>query len=119
MPGGDSFLTKSFERLVLNKKSSNLNIIFKDKPILANLDIRELPEIDKPYKMKMFEYLNSIHPILPGTLDDLINNNHSIDVYYENFSYILHLLQLGYLSFTKNTQLFDFTNKKIEGKSDE
>ncbi len=114
-----SFLTKSFERLVLNKKSSNLNIIFKDKPILANLDIRELPEIDKPYKMKMFEYLNSIHPILPGTLDDLINNNHSIDVYYENFSYILHLLQLGYLSFTKNTQLFDFTNKKIEGKSDE
>ncbi|MHA1511558.1 MAG: hypothetical protein ACTSRX_07555 [Promethearchaeota archaeon] len=114
-----SFLMKSFERLVLNKKSSNLEIFFKDKPILGSPDIRELPEIDKPYKMKMFGYLNSIRPVLPATLDDLINNDHSIDVYYENFSYILHLLQLGFLSFTKSNQRFDITNKKMEGEYDE
>ncbi len=114
-----SFLMKSFERLVLNKKSSNLEIFFKDKPILGSPDIRELPEIDKPYKMKMFGYLNSIRPVLPATLDDLINKDHSIDVYYENFSYILHLLQLGFLSFTKSNQRFDITNKKMEGKFDE
>jgi len=114
-----SFLMKSFERLVLNKKSSNLEIFFKDKPILGSPDIRELPEIDKPYKMKMFGYLNSIRPVLPATLDDLINKDHSIDIYYENFSYILHLLQLGFLSFTKSNQRFNITNKKMEGESDE
>jgi len=114
-----SFLMKSFERLVLNKKSSNLDIIFKDKPILETPDIKDLPEIDKPYKMKMFGYLNLIQPLLPATLEKIIDDNHSIENYYENFSYILHLLQLGYLSFTKNTQRFDITNKKIEGKFDE
>ena len=114
-----SFLMKSFERLVLNKKSSNLEIFFKDKPILGSPDIRELPEIDKPYKMKMFGYLNSIRPVLPATLDDLINKDHSIDIYYENFSYILHLLQLGFLSFTKSNQRFNITNKKMKGESDE
>ena len=114
-----SFLMKSFEQLVLNKKSSNLEIFFKDKPILGSPDIRELPEIDKPYKMKMFGYLNSIRLLLPATLDDLINKNHPIDVYYENFSYILHLLQLGFLSFTKSNQRFDITNKKKEGEFDE
>jgi len=114
-----SFLMKSFERLVLNKNSSNLEIFFKDKPILGSPDIRELPEIDKPYKMKMFGYLNSIRPVLPATLDDLINKNHSIDVYYENFSYILHLLQLGFLSFTKSNQRFEITTKKMEGEYDE
>ena len=114
-----SFLTKSFERLVLNKKSSNLEIFFKDKPILGTPEIKDLPEIDKPYKMKMLGYLNSIRPLLPATLEELINNHQSFDVYYENFSYILHLLQLGYLSFMKNTQRFDITNKKIEGKFDE
>jgi len=114
-----SFLRKSFERLVLNKKSSNLEFFFKDKPILGSPDIRELPEIDKPYKMKMLGYLNSIRPVLPATLDDLINKNHSIDVYYENFSYILHLLQLGFLSFTKSNQRFEITTKKMEGEYDE
>ena len=114
-----SFLTRSFERLVLNKKSSNLEYFFKDKPILGSPDIRELPEIDKPYKMKMLGYLNSIRPVLPATLDDLINKNHSIDVYYENFSYILHLLQLGFLSFTKSNQRFEITTKKMEGEYDE
>ncbi len=114
-----SFLMKSFERLVLNKKSSNLEFFFKDKPILGSPDIRELPEIDKPYKMKMLEYLNSIRPVLPATLDDLINKNNSIDVYYENFSYILHLLQLGFLSFTKSNQRFEITTKKMEGEYDE
>lgn len=107
-----SFLTKSFERLVLNKKSSNFGIIFKDKPILASPDIRELPEIDKPYKIKMFEYLNSIQPILPATLEDLLNNNHSIEDYYEYFSYILHLLQLGYLSYNNSSKIFFLNNNK-------
>ncbi|QEE14685.1 hypothetical protein DSAG12_00498 [Promethearchaeum syntrophicum] len=114
-----SFLTKSFERLVLNKKSTNLEMFFKEKPILGVPDIKELPEIDKPYKIKMLGYLNLIRPLLPATLEELIDRNHSIDVYYENFSYILHLLQLGFLSFTKKTQHFDITNKKIEGKFDE
>ena len=114
-----SFLMKSFDKLVLNKKSNNLGIIFKDKPFLGSPDIRELPEIDKPYIMKMFGYLNSIRPILPATLDDLIEKSHPIDVYYENFSYILHLLQLGFLSFTKSNQRFDNTNKKMEVEFDE
>ena len=117
-----SFLTKSFERLVLNKKSSNLEILFKDKPILASPEIRELPEIDKPYKMKMFEYLNSIRPILPATLDDLLNKNYSVDVYYENFSYILHLLPLGYLNYDKSSKIFflnENENKKLEENNNE
>jgi len=115
-----SFLTKSFDKLVLNKKSSNFGIIFKDKPILASPDIRELPEIDKPYKIKMFEYLNSIRPILPATLEGLLNKNHSIDDYYEYFSYILHLLQLGYLSYNNSSKIFFLNiNKNLEENENE
>ncbi len=115
-----SFLTKSFERLVLNKKSSNLGIFFKDKPNLASPDIRELPEIDKPYKIKMFEYLNSIQPILPTTLEGLLNKNLFIDDYYKYFSYILHLLQLGYLTYNKSSKQFFFSeNKNLEENNNE
>ena len=115
-----SFLTKSFERLVLNKKSTNLGVFFKDKPILASPDIRELPEIDKPYKIKMFEFLNSIRPIFPATLDDLLNKDHSIDIYFEYFSYILHLLQLGYLTYNKSSkQFFLNENKNLEENNNE
>jgi hypothetical protein len=110
-----SFLSKSFERLVLNKRSTNLGIIFKDKPELASPEIRELPEIEKPYKMKMFGYLNSIRQILPATLDDLTDDAQSIDDYYDNFSYILHLLQLGYLTYNKSSkQFFLNENKNLE-----
>ena len=115
-----SFLSKSFERLVLNKKSNNLGIIFKEKPNLANPEIRELPEIDKPYKMKMFGYLNSIRQILPSTLDGLTNKAHSIDIYYESFSFLLHLLQLGYLTYNKSSkQFFLNENKNLEEKKNE
>ena len=115
-----SFLSKSFERLVLNKKSNNLGIIFKEKPNLASPEIRELPEIDKPYKMKMFGYLNSIRQILPSTLDGLTNKAHSIDIYYESFSFLLHLLQLGYLTYNKSSkQFFLNENKNLEENNNE
>ncbi len=115
-----AFLSKSFERLVLNKNSNNSGIIFKEKPNLANPEIRELPEIDKPYKMKMFGYLNSIRQILPATLDGLTNKSNSIDVYYESFSYILHLLQLGYLTYNKSSkQFFLNENKNLEENNNE
>ena len=68
----------------------------------------------------MFEYLKSIRQILPATLNNLTNNVHSIDVYYESFSYILHLLQLGYLTYNKpSKQFFLNENKNLEENNNE
>jgi hypothetical protein len=55
---------------------------------------------------KMNAYFTSISDKLPCSLDELFDNETDQLVIYENFIYLLHLLQLGQIKYQKETKTF-------------
>jgi hypothetical protein len=55
---------------------------------------------------KMNDYFTSISGKLPSSLDELFDNEKDQLVIYENFIYLLHLLQLGKIKYQKDTKTF-------------
>ncbi len=98
------FLIESYVKLVENKKSrkSDINITHPED---YSPHETELPNaFDEPFREQMITYFNTIRATLPLSLDDLLNENLDVSEYYENFTYILHLIQKDYLTYNKNDE---------------
>ena len=61
----------------------------------------EVPE--QKFTEKMNNYFNHIKSRLPCSFDEIFENEQDQIKVYENFVYILHLLQLGKLKYQKET----------------
>ncbi len=95
-----NFLEYSKDRLITGKK-----IPIKIEPI-HKIDVREtfLLEIpDKKFTEKMMAFFEEIRNKLPCTYDEIFADYVKQLEIYENFVFLLHLLQLGKIKYQKET----------------
>ena len=94
------FLEYSKERLVL-EKGEPLKIEPIDKIKLKEDFLLEVPE--KRFTEKMLAFFNIIKDKLPCTYEEIFGDELDQMKIFENFVYILHLLQLGKIQYQKET----------------
>jgi len=96
------FLEYSKERLVL-EKGEPLKIEPIDKIKLKEDFLLEIPE--KRFTEKMLAFFNIIKDKLPCTYEEIFENELDQMKIFENFVYLLHLLQLNKIKYEKNTNM--------------
>ena len=95
-----NFLEYSKDRLIVGKR-----VPFKIE-LINKIDVREsfLLEIpDKKFTEKMMAFFEEIKNKLPCTYDEIFVNYVKQLEIYENFVFLLHLLQLGKIKYQKDT----------------
>jgi hypothetical protein len=100
------FLSESWSKLVEHKSQKERVDDLKFHPDLPEKTQDVYINADQPFDVQMVSFLNSIASKLPATLDKLLEDDTTGDDYFEHFSYILHLLQCDYLTFDKNSKIF-------------
>lgn len=72
----------------------------------AKVKDKFLLEIPKhKFTEKMMRFYNSIRKKLPCSLEDIFEDYTEQEIIYENFVYLLHLLQLGKIKYLKETNV--------------
>ncbi|MEE9379416.1 MAG: hypothetical protein V3V33_15430 [Candidatus Lokiarchaeia archaeon] len=94
------FLEYSKDRLV-TKKPEPLKIEHLDKINLKGTFLLEIPE--KRFTDKMLAFFNIIKDKLPCSYEELFEDEFDQLKIFENFVYLLHLLQLGKINYQKKT----------------
>ena len=97
------FLQESQNKLSTRNREP---IKIKKVPRIESKDqfLLEIPM--QKFTEKMDDYFTSISDKLPCSLDELFDNETDQLVIYENFIYMLHLLQLGRIKYQKDTKTF-------------
>ena len=108
------FLRRSWEQLVFNKTMRTKEKVIEFHEINQEAKNRGIQFVGAPFEEKMQHYFQTIILFLPTTLDQLINTSGDKKKYFENFSYILHLLQEGYLLYDPKTKIFSIEGKNYE-----
>jgi chromatin segregation and condensation protein Rec8/ScpA/Scc1 (kleisin family) len=94
------YLEQSKDKLS-NKKNYPINIEQIEKVVVKDTFLLEVPE--QEFTEKMLDFYNDIKDKLPCLFDEIFEDEQSQIRIYENFVYILHLLQLGKLKYQKET----------------
>jgi len=94
------FLEYSKDRLVDEKKEP-LKIEFINKINLKENFLLEIPE--RKFTDKMMAFFNNIKDKLPCSYEEIFENELDQIKIFENFVYLLHLLQLGKIKYQKET----------------
>ena len=94
------FLEYSKDRLV-TKKPEPLKIEHLDKINLKETFLLEIPE--KRFTDKMLAFFNIIKDKLPCSYEEIFEDEFDQRKIFENFVYLLHLLQLGKIKYQKET----------------
>ncbi|MHA1583730.1 MAG: hypothetical protein ACTSVU_08470 [Promethearchaeota archaeon] len=105
------FLSRSWKQLVFNKIIRTKEEVIEFHKINQETKNRGIQFVGAPFEEKMQHYFQTILSSLPTTIDQLINASGDKKKYFENFSYILHLLQEGYLLYDPNTKIFSIESK--------
>lgn len=95
------FLEDSKNRLS-KEKSSSITIEHLDKLKVKNNFLLEIPRHN--FTEKMTEYFNGIKDNLPCSFNDIFAKEKVQEKIYENFVYLLHLLQLGKIKYENETK---------------
>jgi hypothetical protein len=77
-------------------------------------DSFQIDGIEDPFETRMLRYLEDVRPLLPNTLDNILAGDKSGDTYFEHFTYILHLLQNGYLLFDRERKQFSIIPQECD-----
>ncbi|TKJ18071.1 MAG: hypothetical protein CEE43_18845 [Promethearchaeota archaeon Loki_b32] len=96
------FLEYSKDRLV-TEKPEPLKIEHLDKINLKETFLLEIPE--KRFTDKMLAFFNVIKDKLPCSYEEIFENERDQIKIFENFVYLLHLLQLNKIKYEKNTNM--------------
>jgi len=96
------FLEYSKDRLV-TEKPEPLKIEHLDKINLKETFLLEIPE--KRFTDKMLAFFNVIKDKLPCSYGEIFENERDQIKIFENFVYLLHLLQLNKIKYEKNTNM--------------
>ncbi|WP_371801649.1 hypothetical protein [Candidatus Lokiarchaeum ossiferum] len=100
-----NYLVGNWAKLVRDKKIHHTKSIQEISPI-EKKTVGSFTDFSDPFEEQMLSYLDRIKPILPATMEEILGHFDNPDQYFEQFSFILHLLQEGYLYFNKSTQQF-------------
>ncbi len=96
------FLELSQNRLSIDR-GDPIAIEHLRKGKIKNNFLLEIPK--HKFTEKMMKFFNSIRTKLPCSLEDIFEDYTEQEVIYENFVYLLHLLQLGTLKYLKETNV--------------
>ena len=107
------YINEKWIKLVKNKTQRKQNQ-FSELPAINEKSVVPLTEFTDPFEKQMQNFLIFIIPILPASLDKILNKLGDIEQYFEQFSLILHLLQEGFLHYEKKTQQFTLGETKFE-----
>jgi len=94
-----SFLNYSKDRFC-KSKTTLTEIEHLEKRLISNDFLLEIPK--HKFTEKMMRYFEQIKKKLPCKFNDIFDENEQIEI-YENFIYVLHLLQLGKIKYQKDT----------------
>ena len=94
------FLEFSKNKLCIDR-GSPITIEHLEKLKTKNDFLLEIPKYK--FTEKMTEYFNTIKERLPCSFNDVFEDEHAQEKIYENFVYLLHLLQLGKIFYQKET----------------
>jgi hypothetical protein len=95
-----NFLEYSKERLI-NEKNIPLKIEPIEKVELSDKFLLEIP--GKGFSEKMMIFFEKIKGLLPCSYDEIFKGEDDQIIIFENFVYLLHLLQLGKIKYQKET----------------
>jgi len=96
------FLELSQKRLGIDR-GGPITIEHLQKAKVKDKFLLEIPKHKFTEKMMMF--YNSIRKKLPCSLEDIFEDYTEQEIIYENFVYLLHLLQLGKIKYLKETNV--------------
>ena len=96
------FLELSQKRLGIDR-GDPIAIEHLRKAKIKNNFLLEIPK--HKFTEKMMNFFDSIRKKLPCSLEDIFEDYTEQEVIYENFVYLLHLLQLGTLKYLKETNV--------------
>jgi len=94
------FLQSSRDRLLKGKSSSKI-IEHLDKIKSKKIFILEVQK--QKFTEKMINFYNQIQSKLPCNFEDVFEDDEKQELIYENFIYLLHLLQAGKIKYQKET----------------
>jgi len=95
-----NFLNSSRERLSKGEGYS-VTIEHLDKVIIKHNFLLEVPE--QKFTEKIMSFYNNIKNKFPCSFDEIFENEQDQIKIYENFVYLLHLLQMGKIKYQKET----------------
>lgn len=95
-----NFLNSSKEKLSKGEGYS-VTIEHLDKVIIKHNFLLEVPE--QKFTEKILSFYNSIKNKFPCSFDEIFENEQDQIKIYENFVYLLHLLQMGKIKYQKET----------------
>lgn len=96
------FLEVSQKRLGIDR-GGPITIEHLHKAKIKDNFLLEIPK--HKFTEKMMKFYNSIREKLPCSLDDIFEGYTEQEIIYENFVYLLHLLQLDKLKYLKETNV--------------
>lgn len=96
------FLELSQKRLGIDR-GGPITIEHLHKAKIKDNFLLEIPK--HKFTEKMMNFYNSIKGKLPCSLEDIFEDYTEQEIIYENFVYLLHLLQLGKLKYLKETNV--------------
>lgn len=96
------FLEVSQKRLEIDR-GGLITIEHLQKAKVKDNFLLEIPK--HKFTEKMMKFFESIREKLPCSLEDIFEGYTEQEVIYENFVYLLHLLQLGKLKYLKETNI--------------
>jgi len=95
------FLQESTDKLCLERKSEHVPFISPEKINTDQEFILEVPS--RNFNEKLEGYMAKIQSLLPCSFSKLFEHQKEQGKIFENFVYVLHLLQLGKLHYQKET----------------
>jgi len=96
------FLELSQKRLGIDR-GGPITIEHLQKAKVKEKFLLEIPK--HKFTEKMMRFYNSIRKKLPCSLEDIFEDYTEQEIIYENFVYLLHLLQLGKIKYLKETNV--------------
>ncbi len=96
------FLESSKNKLT-REKGETLTLELVNKIDIKEDFLLEIPT--KKFTDKMMEFFNSIKDKLPCSYEDVFKDEKTQSKLFENFVYLLHLLQLNKIKYEKNTNM--------------
>ena len=96
------FLEVSQKRLEIDRRGP-ITIEHLHKTKIKDKFLLEIPK--HKFTEKMMKFYNSIREKLPCSLEDIFEDYTDQEMIYEDFVYLLHLLQLGKLKYLKETNV--------------
>lgn len=120
IPGISSqYLCNSWIQLVTNKKITRTSRFTQDLLFESQKELQYLSTKGDPFEARMEAFFNSIYKKFPTSIYELLGEKDKSGLYFERFSFILHLLKNGKIKYDSTTKSLFLNPNFIENQDGE